>query len=133
MDLVVDANILFASLIKDGPTAELLFAESLVLHAPAFLLEEMDKHRNLLREKTRRSDPDFDEFSRVLGRLIRFVPEEELEDWLEPAGRISPDPGDIPYFALALKLGCGIWSNDAALKGQEAVAVLSTRDISELP
>ena len=31
MDLVVDANILFASLIRDGPTAELLFTEELEL------------------------------------------------------------------------------------------------------
>ena len=112
MDLVVDANILFASLIRDGLTAELLFAEDLDIYAPQFLLEEMDKHRELLREKTHRKEADFEKFEKILKRRIRLVPKEELEEWLGRAERLSPDPGDVPYFALALRLGCGIWSND---------------------
>jgi predicted nucleic acid-binding protein len=60
MDLVVDANILFASLIKDSLTAELLFVDHFHLHAPEFLLEELDKYRALLLEKTRRSNEDFE-------------------------------------------------------------------------
>ena len=132
MDLVIDANILFASLIRDGPTAELLFAEDLDLNAPRFLLEEMDKHRELLLEKTHRTSADFDNFEKILKRRIRFVPKEESEEWLKPAEGISPDPGDIPYFALALRLGCGIWSNDAILKDQKAVAVHSTKDIIQM-
>jgi predicted nucleic acid-binding protein len=132
MDLIIDANILFASLIRDGLTAELLFAEDLDIFAPRFLLEEMDKHRELLREKTHRTGAEFEEFEKILKRRIRIVPKEVLEGWLERAKRISPDPGDIPYFALALKLGCGIWSNDARLKDQKDVAVYSTKDILDM-
>ncbi|MBU3923990.1 MAG: hypothetical protein KJ592_03675 [Nanoarchaeota archaeon] len=35
----------------------------------------------------------------------------------------------MDYFALALKLGVSIWSNDKLLKGQEAVEVLNTMEV----
>jgi predicted nucleic acid-binding protein len=132
MDLVVDANILFASLIRDGPTAELLFAKDLKLHVPEFILEEMDKYSGMLQEKTHRTDADFNEFMRILKRQIRLHPKGALAGWLQRAESISPDPGDIPYFALAPMLGCGIWSNDARLKDQKDVAVYSTKDLMDM-
>jgi predicted nucleic acid-binding protein len=60
------------------------------------------------------------------------VPKEEMEAYLDEAKRISPDQGDVPYFAPALKMGCGIWSNDTILKNQKAIAVFSTKDILEM-
>ena len=129
MELVVDANILFAALIKDGLTAEMLFIDDLHLHAPKFILEEMDKYRKYLREKTGRTDEEFDEFFRALERRMTFVPGEDIKGWMDKARRASPDPGDAPYFALALKLGCEIWSNDARLKHQKVVGVISTKEL----
>jgi len=41
---------------------------------------------------------------------------------------VCPDPGDVPYFALALHLDAAIWSDDGALADQDAVAVLTTAD-----
>jgi len=38
--LVLDANILFAALIKDSLTAELIIKDELQLYAPEFLLDE---------------------------------------------------------------------------------------------
>jgi predicted nucleic acid-binding protein len=132
MDLVVDANILFAALIKEGSTAELLFVDNFQLHAPEFLLEEMDKYRKYLRDKTERTDDEFEEFFRILKRRITFVPREEISGSVDKARRLSPDPDDMPYFALAIKLGCGIWSNDAKLKNQKGVAIYSTREILDI-
>ena len=132
MDLVVDANIIFASLIKDSLTAELLFNDRFHLHAPEFLLEELDKYRAFLLDKTRRNDEDFEEFLRIIKRRLTLVPKEEIAPFLEKATHISPDPGDIPYFALALKMGCAIWSNDTILKNQSVVVVFSTKDILEM-
>ncbi len=40
-----------------------------------------------------------------------------------------PDENDIIYFALALKLKCCIWSNDKALKRQDRIMVLSTKEL----
>lgn len=53
----------------------------------------------------------------------------ELTPFMKKAKLLSPDPNDCPYFALALKLGCPIWSNDKRLKTQYNVKVYSTEDL----
>ena len=45
MDLIVDANILFAALIKDSITMGFFFNRDFHLFAPEFLLEEFYKHK----------------------------------------------------------------------------------------
>ncbi len=52
MDLVVDANILFAAIIKDSTTRKLLFHKTLHLHAPDFLLEELAEYKDEILKKT---------------------------------------------------------------------------------
>jgi predicted nucleic acid-binding protein len=59
-----------------------------------------------------------------------IVPREEFEEYLEMAEKISPDPDDFMYFALALKLKCPIWSNDKELKKQNKVIIYSTEDLT---
>ena len=48
MDLVIDANILFAALIKRNVTSDLLFRNDLHLYAPEFIFEEFEKYRNVI-------------------------------------------------------------------------------------
>ncbi|MBS3095717.1 hypothetical protein J4231_03480, partial [Candidatus Woesearchaeota archaeon] len=43
--------------------------------------------------------------------------------------KISPDPNDLDFFALALKLDLPIWSNDNLLKKQNTLNVFSTLDL----
>jgi len=45
MDLIVDANVLFAALIKEGITEELFFVEQLHLYAPEFIFIEFEKYK----------------------------------------------------------------------------------------
>ena len=129
MDLVVDANILFAALIKKGATAKLLYLDDLHLYAPEFLLEEFEKYRDLIMKKTSRSSEEFDRVLEVFSHRIYFVPKEETMSLIESARNISPDPDDAMYFAVALRVGASIWSNDKRLKGQESVPVYSTTDL----
>ena len=56
---------------------------------------------------------------------IKLLPIEEFEDAIEEAEIVSPDPKDVPYFALAIKFRCPIWSNEKRLRNQSRVAVLS--------
>jgi len=67
-----------------------------------------------------------------LEEQIEIIPFEEFEDKYEEAEKISPDPDDVPYLALALKLGCAIWSNDKELKKQSVVKVYNTQEILQL-
>ena len=45
MELIVDANILFASLIKESKTIEILLDKRLNLFAPDFILTEFSKYK----------------------------------------------------------------------------------------
>ena len=130
MRLVIDANIIFAALIKKGLTSELLTSNELQLFAPEFLLEEIKKYQNLIIEKMHRSPDDFEHYLRILSEYIIIIPKEEIMPFMESAEKISPDPKDSTYFALALAISSGIWSNDKKLKmDQDKINVFSTSDL----
>jgi len=59
--------------------------------------------------------------------------EKEIEPFIEKAEKISPDPKDVPYLALALKLRCNLWSNDRDLKEkQNTIQVYSTEELIKM-
>ncbi|MFH0737110.1 MAG: PIN domain-containing protein [Candidatus Micrarchaeota archaeon] len=129
MQLVVDANILFAALIKDSATLELLLNPFDTFFAPEFILEEFYEHKKEILEKTKRSEAEFESIFRDLSELISIIPKEDYADMLEMAGWLAPDPDDVPYLALALKLDVPIWSNDKKLKEQDRIRIYSTKDL----
>ncbi|MBS3158184.1 hypothetical protein J4206_02765 [Candidatus Woesearchaeota archaeon] len=130
MDLVIDANILFAALIKISTTSEFLFKHT--LYAPEFIFEEFEKYKDEIKRKTSRTEDDFNELFDLFERNVILIPKEEIAPFLKRAENISPDEKDIPYIALALKLNCAIWSNDKLLKKQDEVKIYSTEEIVRL-
>ena len=132
MDLVVDANILFAALVRDGFTRRLMEKEDFELFSPDFVLAELSEYLPELLEKSNRSWEDFQPVSNSLVELLSIVSKVDYAEFLIPASKFSPDSQDIPYFALALKLGAALWSNDALLKKQKIVQVFSTRELALL-
>ena len=132
MDLVIDANILFAALIKEGKTAELLFLDDLHLFAPEFLLEEFAKHRKTILKKTHRTDREFDKILDVLSARINFIPKEEIMPLMQRGEEISPDPDDSTYFAVALRVGASLWTNDLLLKNQDSIKTYTTSELIKL-
>ena len=51
--IIVDANVVMSALISSlGKTAELIFSDKLKLYAPEFLLEEVNKHRGEISDKS---------------------------------------------------------------------------------
>ena len=61
---------------------------------------------------------------------VKIIPLEELKGFRKEALQLSPDPDDAPYVALALKIGCGIWSNDRELKIKiKVIKVYSSKEI----
>ena len=132
MDLVVDANVVFSLLIKEGFNYFLLFSGRFHLFTPEYILTEFEKHKAEILKKTERTTEDFFRLLDILERKITIVPLEELAEYVPEAEKISPDPGDMVYFALALKLGCPIWSNDKRLKQQKRVTVYHTPELAKL-
>ncbi len=130
MDLIIDANILFAILIKDSVNAELIVDENIHLFAPEYLFQEFYKHKEEILEKMYGTEREFNDIYDILKSIITIIPAEEFEGFLKEAEHILVDhPKDAPYFALAIKLKCPIWSNEKRLKNQKVITVYSTRDI----
>lgn len=129
MRLVIDANIIFSFLIKQGKTSEILSDLSLRIYAPEYLFQEIQKHKEEILIKTHRSENEFERLLETLREIIIVIPENDFEDYLEFAEEISPDPDDAVYFALALRLNCPIWSNDKKLKQQNKINIHSTEDL----
>lgn len=130
MDLVVDANVIFAALIKEGTSYELLFEEQFNFSTPDYILSEFEEHKEEILKKTGKTKEEMQILLDVLKRNIKIFQLEELVPYLKDAEEISPDPDDVAYIALALKLKCPIWSNDKSLKQkQDAVEVYSTDEL----
>lgn len=133
MKLVIDANVLVSAVIRtEGKTCGLLLLRTLELHAPQFLLDEFEEHRQEILEKFRLTDM---EFGIALGRLssiLNFVPISDFKESNLRAVEFAPDIDDIPYLALALHLNCPLWSNDKRLKKQARVQILSTHELARL-
>ncbi len=132
MDLVVDANVLFAALIKDNKTAELLFKDMFHLFAPEYLLEEFIEHKEEIIDKSDRPREEFERFMNILKKRITFYPSNDFKYHTERALKITPDPDDVEYVALALSIKASIWSNDKALKNIKGMDVYSTGDLIKL-
>lgn len=131
MILIVDANILFAALIKEGSTADLLLSDKLQLFAPEFLFTEFAKYEGLILEKTHRSREEFSQFLDLLKEQITIITKKQIMPFMDKAEKICLDPKDIVYFALAFALNAAIWSNDKKLKNQGEITVLSTEELIE--
>ena len=129
MELIVDANILFAMLIRAGITTDLAFEKSFQLISPEFIVDEFLKYQEEIAAKSKRTSEEFIQLMHVLNEVINIVPSEEYWGFVDEALTISPDEKDAMYFALALRRNAAIWSNDKKLKEQDKVKVYSTQEI----
>ncbi len=130
MDVVLDANILFAALIRDNKSRSLLVSEKLTLYAPEFILEELEQHKGEILQKTLKPVEEFELVLAMFRRRIILMPLAGFVLFLDNAEEIAPDMKDVAYIALALKLKIPIWSNDKALREKQAkVTVYTTEEI----
>ena len=131
MDLVIDSNILFAALLKESGTSDILFKHT--LYSPEFIFEEFKKYKEYLKGKTKRTEENFNELFDLFERNVILISKEEIDPFIEKAEKISPDAKDTPYLALALKLRCSLWSNDRDLKEkQNTIQVYSTEELIKM-
>ncbi len=131
MIIVSDANEVFAALISRTKTLELFFNKNLEIISPVFVLNEVDKYLDEIKNKSGLDEDDFLYFLTLISSKIKFYPFEEYKEFFEKAKKVSPDANDVDYFALALKFNCPIWSEDKELKKQVEVKIFSTQELVE--
>ncbi|OGY48310.1 MAG: hypothetical protein A3D39_00560 [Candidatus Buchananbacteria bacterium RIFCSPHIGHO2_02_FULL_39_17] len=134
MELVADANVLFSLLIatKQSKTADLFFSDELTLYAPELIVKECIEHRSEICEKSGLDAKDVDILLTLFSAKINILSFYEFDNYIPMAKNICPDPDDVEYFAVALKMKCPLWSNDKRLKLQDKIKVLSTFELISL-
>jgi len=134
MRLVVDANVLFSFFKRTSATRHFILSHpEIEFFTPAYVLEELEGHEVEVKGKARIDDHILALTKQELQAYITIVPVVAFKDTWEEAKRISPDPDDAPYLAVALAIGCALWSNDKELKEKQSkVTVLSTAELLAL-
>lgn len=130
MRLVVDTNILFSFFKEVSLTRSLILNPTLHLISPEKSLTELNKYSDEISKKAKN-----DNFRKVLGdleKVVIFIPKKEYSSYISNAEKFSPDLGDSDFFALCLKEGCPLWSNDSILRRQDQIKILSTKDIIDI-
>lgn len=132
MRLIIDANELFSFFNKKSKARELSLLPKIKLYSPMFVIEEINKYKKDISKKFNLTELQFKIIEKLFYNVINIVGIEEFSEFIKEAETISPDPKDVEYFALALKLNCPIWSEDKKLKNQDKVEVLSTSEILKI-
>ncbi len=128
MRLVADSNILFSFFWKKSLSRKIMSSNAAELFSPEFALEEIKAYESEICRKTGLSKPEFRRSREELALLVEFVPLEKFRGFFKNLLAV-PDKDDIDFLALALCLGCPVWSQDNALKRQGAVTVYSTAEL----
>lgn len=133
MKLVVDTNILF-SFFRENPVRKIIIESpifNLDLFVPEYAFSELGEIRKDVIKYACISDNEFIFLFGLLRGLVKTRSIVDFDDCMDEAEKISPDLKDAPFFALALKLGEGIWSNEIGLKNQNKVKIFSTKELRE--
>lgn len=131
MKIVVDTNVLFSFFRKDSTTRKIISDTKLFeFYSPDFALEELKKNKESICLKAKITHQEFEETIKDMEFLyVKAIPLKDYLDNLATAKEVCPHPKDIDFFALALKLGCPIWSIESRLKNQTAVKVINTKEL----
>ena len=134
--LVVDANEIFSAIIAEGrdqktKKLDILFSEKVKLYAPSKLFEEIEKEKNALKlmRLSGFSEQEFNLFIELLKLRIHLIQTKDFFENIVQAKNLSPHDKDLPYFALALKLECPIWSGEKKFTNQQKIKIYNTKDL----
>lgn len=133
MKLVPDTNTL-VSFFRQNPVNEIVSKSkslNLQLLVPELAIDELKKNKQDILKYSQLNSEQFKEKLSKLLKFIKIVPKESFKGFESEAKQLIHDK-DIPFFALALKLNCPIWSNEPLFKKQSKIEILSNRDMIEL-
>lgn len=134
MRLVVDTNVLFAGLLRDGTTRGLLIDPPLRLLAPEQALAEIRRNAKVIASRSNLSMDGVELLLALLTEDVEVVPRGAFEEALPEARDLigDKDPGDVPFLALSLARPCeGIWTQNTRHFEGGGVDLWTTEDVIE--
>jgi len=132
MQIVIDANIVLAGLLRDSTNRMLILHPRLYLHAPDYLVTETERRLVTPSRFRKRLQLSKNELSVVLSLLfanIHSVPYSHYKKNMKRANTLAKHTEDAHYLALALHLDMPIWSHDRGMAQQEVIEVITTKDV----
>lgn len=136
MRIVVDVNVVLSSLLTKGNSLK-VFELNFVFNkfdfvAPELLLTELKKHKEEFFKRSGLPREEFDEVLDFISEQIIIIPKSEFSKYVPEAEKLlSEHLKDVPYLALALKLGCPIFSGDKIFKKLCPEKVLFPKEMLE--
>lgn len=133
MQIVVDTNILI-SFFRENPVKFIILNSKLLnleLFTPEFSIDELKKNESDILKYGKINSEQFNNTLSNLMKFIIIIPKESFKEFEKEAEELIHDK-DIPFFALALSLNCGIWSNEPAFKEQSKIEISNTSDLRGL-
>ncbi len=132
MKLIIDTNILISAIIKNSVTRKILLSPYFEFCVPEFTFIELDRHFELLKNKTGLSETNLKSVIKIITENIDVIPKSKFQTHTSIAfdEMKNIDEFDTPFLALALSFNNdGIWSDDKHFKKQKLVQVWTTRDM----
>ena len=135
--LVADTNIMISALLRDDSFhAKLIKSGHFDIYYPDYGLKEIDGYRTYIISKRKKKAQwlAFDYALRFILESVNMVPSELYSQKMREAYDLMKkiDEKDTPFLALAMQLGCPIWSNDSHFKKLVGFEVYTTKDILKL-
>ena len=131
MNVVLDSNVLFRTLISQGNILEIIFNPKLHILAPKKLVEEFNNNKKEILFKSKLSESEFDILLKLLLENISFIELDEYKEFIPNAKQLLKEHlKDVEFVALALKLNCKVWTYELLLF--EIGFGISTKELIEL-
>ncbi len=131
MRLVIDTNVIFSALLKDGKTREILMRDDIETYVPEFFFTELMNYEEMILKKSNMGKDEYRVLIELLFMDVNIISKEIFFDELEKAKVIMEDidPDDSAFLALAMKMECDLWSDDRDFEGQSEIKVWKTFEI----
>ena len=130
MKILIDTNRIIAALSKEGTTRDILFDNFFEFVTPDHTINEIEKHKDELKKKTKLSDEEFDVLLALLFERVTIIPRSEFEGFIYQCRNEISDPDDVPHLAACVATKAeGIWAHDPHFKEQKKVRVFTNIDM----
>jgi predicted nucleic acid-binding protein len=132
MRLVADTSELFSFFNSESKARELSLSSKTELFSPYYSLEELHEKKGKIINCFSLTEAQYAIIIKLLETVVKYIRVDEYSKCLPEAMELCPDPDDVDFFALALKLDCPLWSEDRLLKNQSKIKVYSTQELKDM-
>ena len=132
MKVVIDTNVLMAGLISDSTIRRLLVSGKAAFYLPEFALEEVEKYKETLKEKSGCCEEEFQKLKELMLEWIITVPKELTKKHMKEAIKImeNVDKKDSVFIACAIAVNAdGILSFDKDFLKQKKVRCFNVKEL----